>query len=419
MNLREYQEELSDKAVKIIKSFGLVCFAMEVRTGKTLTSLATAKKNGAKCVLFVTKLKAISSVLSDFKDYNPGYELITVNFESIHKVDCSNVDFIIVDEAHKLGAFPKPNKIQKQLKEIVKELPTVLMSGTFTPESFSQYYHILSVNGRNPFNKFKNFYAWAKVYVDLKQKFLYGRQLNDYSYAKEADIRFLTDHLFLSYTQVESGFNQQVEERVINIKMADVTYNLCRRLKSDRVIIGKTGTILADTEVKLMNKMHQLFSGTVKLEDGSAIIIDRTKANYIFNTFFNRASKIAIFYKFIEEGNLLRDTFPCHTSIPEDFNKDCTGEMVFIGQIQSNREGVNLSTADYLIMYNIDYAAVSYFQARARMQSKDRLKPAIVYWLFAENSLDQKIYDAVKNKKNFTLSHFKKHAGIKTAKQVH
>jgi hypothetical protein len=41
-------------------------------------------------------------------------------------------------------------------------------------------------------------------------------------------------------------------------------------------------------------------------------------------------------------------------------------------QIVAGREGVNLSTADALVFYNIDFSATSYWQARARLQTKDR-----------------------------------------------
>jgi hypothetical protein len=59
-------------------------------------------------------------------------------------------------------------------------------------------------------------------------------------------------------------------------------------------------------------------------------------------------------------------------------------------------------------MYNIDFSAVSYWQARARMQTKDRVDEAIVYWLFFNGGIEEKIYKAVEQKKDFTLTHYKK-----------
>ena len=67
MKLRPYQKELSDKATEILKELNIVYLAMEVRTGKTATALTIAKNINAKSVLFLTKKKAIQSILSDFK----------------------------------------------------------------------------------------------------------------------------------------------------------------------------------------------------------------------------------------------------------------------------------------------------------------------------------------------------------------
>jgi hypothetical protein len=56
-------------------------------------------------------------------------------------------------------------------------------------------------------------------------------------------------------------------------------------------------------------------------------------------------------------------------------------------------------------MAEIDFSAVTYWQARDRMSTKDR-KENIIYWIMAEKSIEQKIYKAVMNKKNFTLKHY-------------
>ena len=56
--------------------------------------------------------------------------------------------------------------------------------------------------------------------------------------------------------------------------------------------------------------------------------------------------------------------------------------------------------------YNIDFSATSYWQSRDRMTTKDRLT-SDVYWLFSENGIESKIHKAVKDKKAYTVNHFK------------
>ena len=65
VEFREYQKKIIAQGVDIIKDKGFVYLAMEVRTGKTLTSLGIAEKMGYEHVLFLTKKKAISSIVKD------------------------------------------------------------------------------------------------------------------------------------------------------------------------------------------------------------------------------------------------------------------------------------------------------------------------------------------------------------------
>jgi hypothetical protein len=120
---------------------------------------------------------------------------------------------------------------------------------------------------------------------------------------------------------------------------------------------------------------------------------------------------MAIFYKFVAEGNALQVYAQKNglkvAKTPEEFNN--SSNCVYLSQFVSGREGINLSTADCLVCYNIDFSAVTYFQVRARLQSKERKTAADVHWIFSENGIERQIYETVKNKKNYTLSYFKKH----------
>ena len=172
--------------------------------------------------------------------------------------------------------------------------------------------------------------------------------------------------------------------------------------------------VIADTAAKMQQKMHQLYSGSVIIDEADditdgetkGIVFDITKAVYIKDNFAGQ--KIAIFYKFKAEEHMLYFVFGQRiTKDSEEFNQS-GADRVYISQIQSGREGVNLSSADCIVMMNIDFSAVSYFQARARLQSKDRDRPAMVYWIMAEGGIEQKIYERVQDKKDYTLWHFKR-----------
>lgn len=155
MEFRDYQIEIIDKGCKVLRDSGLLYLSMEVRTGKTLTSLGICNDMGASNVLFITKKKAISSIADDYSMYNPNFDIEIINYESLHKIPNTKWDVIICDEAHSMGAFPKPSKRTKQVKELMQSnnAGLILMSGTPTPESFSQMYHQVYSHPNNPFSK--------------------------------------------------------------------------------------------------------------------------------------------------------------------------------------------------------------------------------------------------------------------------
>ena len=401
--LRDYQIELANKAVDILNRKKIVYLNLEVRTGKTLTSLEIAKIFGAKNVLFATKKKAIGSILKDYEvfGYNDFFQIVVINNESLHKVN-DQFDLVINDESHRFGNFPKPSKGARLFKEKYSRLPMIFLSGTMTPESYSQIYHQFWVSKYSPFAE-TNFYKWANVYVNKKDRYLAHGKITDYSDARIDLIKKVIDPYILTFTQKQAGFTTDVQEEVLTVKMKQSTYNVIELLKRDRVVIGKKGEVLADTAVKLQQKIHQMYSGTIKFEDGSRTVFDYSKAEFIQERF--KDNKIGIFYKFKAEWNALKEIYK--DNLTNDLNEfNTTGKNIAL-QIVSGREGISLKEADYLIYYNIDFSAVSYWQSKDRMTTMDR-KFNKVFWIFAHGGIEQKIYQSVMAKKNYTLSNFKK-----------
>jgi len=207
----------------------------------------------------------------------------------------------------------------------------------------------------------------------------------------------------IAYSQKEAGFKVDTKEHILEVELEPITYKITSQLKRDRVVEGKDEVILGDTPVKLMMKLHQLYSGTVKFESGKSTILDLSKAQFIYDNFWGQ--KIGIFYKFKEELNALKKIYGEHlcTELKEF---DTTDKSIAL-QIVSGREGISLRKADALVYYNIDFSATSYWQSRDRMTTKERLE-SDVYWIFSKGGIEKDIYKAVTKKKDYTVNHFKK-----------
>lgn len=403
MKLRPYQEQIVEEAITLIKRNKFVYLAMQVRTGKTLTSLAICDRLGVKNVLFVTKKKAIGSITEDVSVVDREYNTVVTNYESLHKVT-TRFDVIIIDEAHRIGAFPKPNIAAKWFKKLSYKPIYILMSGTPTPESYSQMYHQTYFIEGSPFYRFSNFYGFAHDFVDIRDRKINSFLVKDYNHGRESIINFMKPYT-INYTQEEAGFKSVINEHILNVRMMDDTYAVINKLKKDLVyeldFVGET--ILADTPVKLLSKMHQLYSGTIKFESGDSCVIDFTKADFIYNEFYGK--KIGIFYKFKEELNAIKSVFM--DQITEDIEEFKNTDKSIALQIVSGREGISLKEADAIVYYNIDFSATSYWQSRDRMTTIDR-KESNIYWIFSVGGIENDIFNTVKKKKNYTINHFKK-----------
>jgi DNA-binding transcriptional regulator YiaG len=404
--LRDYQKKSSKDGFDILRKKGILILNFEVRTGKTHIALDIGRNYNN--VLFVTKKKAISSIEADYKTAGHQYSLTVINYESLHKV-IGRFDLVIADESHGLGAYPKPSKRVKELsKHITKDL--ILMTGTLLPESNAQIYHQLYVSHKTPFRAHRSFYNWHKVFGTPATIYTSYGEAKDYSIVDYSKIKEYIQPILLTYTQKEAGFNSNIQEKILRVPIKESTIKLANRLKKDLVVEGKDEVLLADTGVKLMSKLHQLYSGTVKFESGNSKVIDYSKAEYIKKNF--EGKKLAIFYKFKEELNSIKSVLDVTQDI-EEFN---TTDKHIALQIVSGREGTNLSKADFIIMYNIDFSAVSYWQARDRMTTIKRSNN-IVYWLFSIGGIEDKIYKAVMNKKNYTTQTFIKDVRIEIPKK--
>lgn len=400
--LRDYQLKLSNDANAILKRLGFVYLALEVRVGKTAIALNTAKLYGAKNVLFITKKKAIKSIESDYVEFGFDFNISVINTESLHKVT-GNFDLIISDEHHKYGAFPKPSKGAVYFKKTFGHLPIIALSGTMNPESYSQVFHQFWISSYSPFKQYKNFYQWALHYVNIGQKYLGYAIVKDYSVAKGGLIQAAIEQYMITYTQKQAGFTSEVIEKILTVEMNVSTYDLIAKLKKDNIIEGKTEVVIADTGAKMMSKLHQMYSGTVKFESGNSMVLDKSKALFIKSQF--ATTKIAIFYKFKEELNVILDVLG--DLVTTDLNEfNITNKSIAL-QIVSGREGINLSAAKYIVYYNIDFSAVSYWQSRARLTTIERPTNEI-FWIFARGGIEWNIYKTVLNKRNFTLSVFNK-----------
>ena len=238
IELRQYQKDIVEKACEIIRVNKFVYLAMEVRTGKTLTSLSICDNlENVSNVLFLTKKKAIKSITDDSEKIGGDYNLHVINYESIHKLPDVRWDVVVLDEAHGMGAFPKPSGRASAVKSLISKNGSrvILLSGTPTPESYSQMFHQVYGIPTNPFRAYSNFYKFAKDYVDVKQRKINGLMINDYSGGYQTIIDAMIPYT-IRFSQSDAGFVVKTTEKIVTVPVDPKVNGMIKILKKNLVL---------------------------------------------------------------------------------------------------------------------------------------------------------------------------------------
>lgn len=401
IELTNYQNETSSKAVDMLKDKKRSVLNGEMRTGKTLIAIDVANKLCGN-TLFVTKKNAIESIESDIEKYKIERNFIcnieVINYESLHKVKSKSYDLIIVDEYHAAGYIQKTKLINKRLNAIRKTY-FLGMTGTLFLETFSTAYSLFPWC----FPSYRTFYKWAHDYVNITMQRKGQNLVPDYTKVKDMNMIWpLINPYIITLTQKDAGFVAKVEDIVHRVESRDLS-KLCEIIKKKKLYQFKDGSqIVADNMSKEFQIIKQLQSGTLLMStavvDGRGLdefkYLDDFKCQYIINNFMNY--KFAVFYEFRAERFMIMASLArAGYEITEDaqyFNKS-GNKVVYIGQFVSKREGVNLSGCDDLIFFCMPYSNLSYIQARERAMTKDKTQEVRCHFLLTK--FEERVYKTV------------------------
>ena len=403
--LKKHQIKFSKKILEVLNTYKIAYLAGEVRSQKTLTALEAARLYGAGKVIVVTKKKAIPSILSDYENFGFDYEIVVINYESLHKLDNYDCDLVIYDESHSLSGFPKPSVRTKLCKKLFFNVPCILMTGTSAVESYSQYYHQFFVSAYSPFSRYKNFYKWAKDFVDVWERKLPTHSIKVYDRANVEKIDKILKPYMVVMTQQDAGFEVKINEHYLNVKTPWPITEAVKELLKNKVIKGKKGYIFGDTPAKLQSKVHQIYNGHCIIEhvngETSNFIFSDYKVEFIKERF--KQDKIVIMYYYQNELKMIESVFG--EAVTTDIDEFNNTNKSFALQ-QSSSEGMNLSKAKYLVYLNLGFSGKNYIQSRDRMTVQSR-KENNIYFICESDGITKNILQAVTKKKNFNTRIFK------------
>ena len=385
----DYQEELSNEALTIIRENGMVYLAMEERTGKTLTTILTAEKSTAERILVITKKKALTGWEETLADFDHKKHYTVVNYHQAYKYGLNKYDLVLMDESHNyISAFPKPGKIWKELKEICQDIPIIYISATPHAQGPQMLFHQFALCSWNIWHRHSNFYKWFQMYGLPYNKVINGINIPQYDRCNSEMIMQGIDHLFITKTRKELDFDHEPEDKVHWIELDKTTKAVYNILLSDEIIGLSVGELVCDSKSKLRTSLHQLEGGTIKIDEGRHVLANKEKVDYILEHFGDKPG-LVIMYNFKAELIKLEQHF-----------KEAT-----ILQATSYAEGVDLHKFSDLVIYSQDYSTARHTQRRARQCNKKRDTPITVHYLLVKKAISSQVYTTVSiNKRNYVDS---------------
>lgn len=382
------------QAFEVLKTYGLVYLVWEERTGKTLTSILTCEHSDLVTdVLVLTTKRAVPGWLNTIRSYKSRINFTVTNFEQVHKLQSSNFQIVIVDEAHVCyGACPTPGEKWKQAVKHTRGKYIIYLSATPAAQGSHKLFHQFKLCSWGPWEKYKDFYVWFREY-GIETRIRRGNvSVNTYTKAKEDKIKPEIAHLMLSCSRKDIGFEHEPEDEVIEVELLESTKQLYREMEEHGIITVDDDCIVAAQPSSLMIKLHQIEGGTIIGEERVHILTNREKIDAILEL-FGDSEDLVIFYNYKQEEKKLKSVF----------------KKAKVLQGTSYAEGVDLSMYEHLVIYSMNFSTAKYTQRRARQANIKRKTPIKVYFLNVKGAVSAQVYKTVaKNKKDFVDSCYEK-----------
>lgn len=377
------------------------------RTGKTRPVLEFFRES--ERVLVLTKKAAIGGWESEARSLNlddrlgnVGSGWLVTNYEQVKtkgfqaKYGGVEWDGLVLDEAHVLGTYPKPNQLVLPVRDLLVKGPRIAVSATPCPETYSQLYHQDKAMRLGLWEE-RSFYKFHKKYGIPDLIKAHGRMIETYKRVKDSvwdtfrDVCVVVDRKNVMPDFIEA------EDELVSIEAPEVL-EMCEQLMKDQVLKIDDRYVVADTPLGIAQKCQQICNGVVLDDEGEPLRVNTVKRDWINKRF--KGVKLAILTTFRAET-----TFYGVEGAPEAFLEGFSER--FVGNYAKYSSGVDLSPAESLVFTGCPWSALHFFQGRDRLLNVKRSSQAKVYYPVIKGGVDEMIFNRVAgDKKDFVASCF-------------
>lgn len=356
---------------------------------------------------------------------NKNFPLIVTSFEvclsEIRYLRKLHYKYIVVDEGHRLKNHEC--RLFKELKTLSTD-NRLLLSGTPLQNNLKELWSLLNFIMPDVFGSLDDFESWFDFNADSvdEQRDLVVKKLHNIM--RPFVLRRLKTEvakdlpkkkeiiLYAHMTPVQADFNKQLTEKtleaVMRQKQAMYTSSTLASFRNTVMQLRKNANhpdlITAPFEQDIFfPPVQKLLDDCGKMQLVDRLLSHLRKGNHKVLMFSQMTKMLDLLGYFLEERGY--NTFRIDGSVPqatrqeriESFNND-KEHGVFLLSTRAGGLGINLTSADTVIIYDSDWNPHQDMQAMDRCHRIGQTKPVHVYRLATANSVDGKMLARAKDK---------------------
>lgn len=400
------------KALDITQRKNKVAYYLDMGLGKTFVATEKAKQLGSNIILVVCQKSKLEDWKAHYEEYYTEYTpiiyknilqpikpntVVIINYDLLPKREELKKlkDFtLILDESSYIK-----NEKAKRSKFILSMKPEniILLSGTPTGGKYEELYSQIKLLG---WNITKTQY-WNE-YIEFVRCRNGGRQFNKIlGYKNTNELKEKLREHGAVFMKTEEVFNlPEVFNNMIKVK----NIPQYKQFNKDRLIEINDKELVGDTALTKMLYLRKL-----------AGMYNKHKYEKLKELLESTEDRIIIFYNFTEEyieiQELCKKLFKPISVVNGDKRdlssyEDYKNAVVLI-QYQAGAMGLNLQKSNKIIYFSLPLSSELFEQSKKRTHRIGQEKACINYYLITEKSIEEKIFDTLKMRRDYTEALFK------------
>lgn len=346
-----------------------------------------------------TKPTQLNQVINSYEKLRPF--ILIINYDLVFRRDIKLVfrhDFtLMLDESSMIQ-----NEKTKRTKYILKMHPDniILLSGTPTSGKYERLWsqaHLLGWNiTKSKYNKI--YVNWDTMYLGI-QKFKVVNKDHPYKNVQRLK-RKLREHGAV-FMKTEDVF-ELPEQNFIPIKVKQSSNY--RKFLKDKYLEFDNQELLGDTALTYLLGLRQL-SGMYSKEklDRLSDLIDSTEDRLII--FYNFERELDEIVKIAK--NKIRPISIVNGKTKNLTNYETKDNSITLIQYQAGSMGLNLQKANKIVYFTPPQQSELYEQSKKRIHRIGQERSCFYYNLIVEKSVEERIYRALKERRDYTDELFK------------